>query len=190
MNFKLDENFSSKLVTRYLMRRAVARVALAGVLVLLLSGLVASFGVAPPAIAQPAANDRLGIDFVGVAGFVDVPVVAGRQAKATDAGATWDRWVFYWDKIETGPDSFDYTEHDERVAADVAGGLQIDGVMMITPPFYGSGGSLTAEAPRIHNRPLPTRSLTRPAGESIQQTCDANIGSGTLPLRNLDLPVF
>lgn len=144
----------------------------------------------PPATAQTEPNDRLGIDFVGVAGFVGVPVVAGRQAKATNVGAAWDRWVFYWDKIETAPDVFDYAQHDAAVAADLAGGLQIDGVLMITPPFYGSGGSALTEAPRIHDRPLPTRGLARPAGETIQQTCNVTIGSGALPPRNLNQPVF
>lgn len=170
--------------------RFTAHAVLTGILALCFGGLAQNFGVAPPAIAQPPANHRLGIDFIGVAGFVDVPVMPDRQAEATEAGATWDRWVFYWDKIETAPDHFDYTAHDTRVIADRAAGLQIDGVLMITPPFYASGGSLLAQAPRLHDRPLPTRALARSADETIQQTCNVAIGSGTLPPRNLDQPVF
>lgn len=170
--------------------KPITRLVLAGILAFMLAGVIESFGVVQPAIAQPESNHRLGIDFIGVAGFVDVPIAKGRRAQATNVGATWDRWVFYWDKIETVPNSFDYAEHDARVAADLAAGLEINGVLMITPSFYASGGSRLAKAPRIQDCPIPTRALARSADAIIQQTCNVAVGSGTLPPRNLDQPVF
>ena len=113
-----------------------------------------------------------------------------RYEHALAAGAAWDRWPIYWPEVEVAPGVFDYTRHDLAVTADITRGLQLNAILMNTPPFYSTGGSLTAPAPRLEQRPLIVPTIRRDLGGlKTLDGCDS-ASAATFPPRNLEAPVF
>jgi len=102
---------------------------------LLLALLVAVPALTPDRTAVEAAtvpNDALGIDHISYGNGV---FSADRYKWAKEAGAGWNRWVFYWNEIEANPGTFDYSKTDATVQADTAQGLKVLGILLGTPQW-------------------------------------------------------
>jgi hypothetical protein len=59
-------------------------------------------------------------------------------------GASWNRWPIYWFNIEQSPGGFDWSAQDATVTADITHGLQINAILLGTPPFYTTDATTTA----------------------------------------------
>lgn len=146
--------------------------ALLALLFVLAQALVASGSVAADS-AVPRSNE-LGIDFISAPG--NPPLVSDwRLSQATAAGAGWDRWVMYWNQIETSPGQYDWSQVDPVVEADAARHLNIDAVLLGTPSFYQTAAR--AE--------IQSQSIDAPHGGLNRLT-----SSATTPPQGLDLPTF
>lgn len=113
-------------------------------------------------------SDRVGIDFVSAAGSPPL-ISAQRYSEAVDAGAGWDRWVIYWNSVETAPGQFNWSGVDPVITADVAQGLSIDAVLLGTPSFYATTSTASlagqsVEAPYGGIRALASSATTVPQG--------------------------
>ncbi|MFQ5856854.1 MAG: hypothetical protein ACE5LU_14670, partial [Anaerolineae bacterium] len=152
--------------------RFVARVVLAGILVVLLGGLVASFAVVPPAIAQPEMNDRLGICHVNLMALEATgEMLDERYQRAVGAGAGWARYEIRWDQIESSA-GFDYSRQDSIVRRDIANGLKIDAIFNATPASYATGGFAWVPGPRVGQRTFTRAQL---AGLAATTSTPANL---------------
>ncbi len=76
------------------------------------------------------------------------PADAQQYQNALATGATWNRWPFYWPTIEQAPDIYDWSAQDATVLTDIATGLQINAILLGTPPFYTTGPSEIAVGER------------------------------------------
>ncbi len=56
-------------------------------------------------------------------------------------GATWNRWPLYWFNIEQSPGAFNWSTQDATIQADIAHGLQLNAILLGTPPFYTTSPS-------------------------------------------------
>ena len=101
----------------------------------------------PPAPLTP--TTRFGVAFITSA---EAPADEARYQKALNTGAGIDRWPLYWSDAETSPGNFVWSAIDRAVISDTAHGLQIDAVLLNTPLFYATTGSLVAPQPRIEQR--------------------------------------
>jgi len=90
-----------------------------------------------------------GINFISAA---DSPADENRYQKAIDTGTDWNRWPLYWYNVETSQGVFNWSYGDGVVAADLAHGLETQLILMGTPPFYSTGGSLLAPLPQVGQR--------------------------------------
>ncbi|MBN1315920.1 MAG: hypothetical protein JXA42_10645, partial [Anaerolineales bacterium] len=89
---------------------------------------------------EPIDYDRpleYGLNFISSA---EAPSNNDRYNKAISAGATWNRWPLYWQKVEKSDGVFNWSYADSVVAADLAKGFQTEIILMGTPSFYATGG--------------------------------------------------
>ncbi len=97
-----------------------------------------------------------GVNFIN---SVDHPADAEAFAAGKSTGAGWNRWPFYWYKIEPNENSFDWSEHDEVVIADFANGYQINAILLGTPGFYLNGRAPVRKTDLNANGPIQLRSI-------------------------------
>ncbi|MGH2457577.1 MAG: hypothetical protein ACRDIY_01780 [Chloroflexota bacterium] len=113
-------------------------------------------------------NADLGVDFVSAPG--SPPLVSDqRYSNALQTGAGWDRWVIYWQNVETSPGQYDWSGVDPVVAGDAARGLAVDAVLLGTPGFYATSASSAlkgqaVDAPYGGLRTLTSTATTPPQG--------------------------
>ncbi|MFK7802854.1 MAG: hypothetical protein AB8G95_14555 [Anaerolineae bacterium] len=81
-----------------------------------------------------------GINFIN---SVDHPADSDMFAAGKSTGAAWNRWPFYWHRVETSQGNFDWSEHDEIVNGDLANGFNINAILLGTPGFYLNGRAPT-----------------------------------------------
>jgi hypothetical protein len=68
---------------------------------------------------------------------------ADRIGKATDLGAKWDRFPFYWNEVQpSGDDQWEYRVYDARVAANQARGLTTQGILLGAPSWATQSGRI------------------------------------------------
>lgn len=65
---------------------------------------------------------------------------------AVDAGARATRWVLNWGEIEAEQGHYNYSAHDPVVAADLAAGLQVQGLLIGAPTWAGRPDSRSVPA--------------------------------------------
>ncbi len=123
-----------------------------------------------------AQTPSLGIDFIGAPGYPPL-ASAQRFASARQAGASWDRWVIYWQDVETSPGRYDWSGVDPVVAGDVAQGLAVDAVLLGTPSFYATSVTSALDGEAINApygglRTLPSSATTPPQGLDLPTFAD------------------
>ncbi|MCP4428825.1 MAG: hypothetical protein GY803_30435 [Chloroflexi bacterium] len=107
------------------------------------------------ASTQPA----YGVNFISWAR--SAPVSETRYQNALSTGAGWNRWPMYWYDIEQSsqtPGDFHWAYQDTAVIADIAHGLQINAILLGTPPFY----TTSQAAARPSNQPTGPLFLDAP----------------------------
>lgn len=150
----------------------VTRPALASALIFLFIGVIGGRATAPPAIAQPAANDRLGICHVNLMALDTTDeILDQRYQRAVEAGAGWTRYEVRWDEIESSA-GFDYARQDSIVRRDVANGLKIDAIFNATPASYATGGFAWVPGPRVGQHTFTSAQL---AGLAATTSAPANL---------------
>ena len=107
-----------------------------------------------------------------------------RYQVAQEAGVSWNRWVFYWNEIETAPGVYEYTEQDATVDADRANGFHILGILLGTPPWAGTAGLGGGAAP-----PLVGQRAYTPSQQRLAEAAGSP-STLTSPPRGLYLPIF
>lgn len=135
-------------------------------------------------------NDRFGIVHISAVASNQITSSDKRYQQAKEAGAKWNRWVFYWHEIETtdgliisNPDQA-YRLQDQVVDSDVAHGFNIDAVLLGTPGWITSASVTAMEAapfPEVGPRPRQAEAV------SIKS---ASPSPATYPPRSLGQPVF
>jgi hypothetical protein len=85
-------------------------------------------------------SERLGINHISGVEEVTAPE---RYQKALALGAGWNRWPLYWDRVETEPGVFNWSDYDRLVQADLDQGLRINAVLLGQPGFYRDGARPT-----------------------------------------------
>jgi hypothetical protein len=96
-----------------------------------------------PSIAH-AADDRFGVAFVSPPGKVAEP---RRLDQAAQLGAGWDRQPLYWNEVQPTPNGpFDFTKFDATVAADLGRGIKVQAILLGSPDWAKSGGSVDMPA--------------------------------------------
>ncbi|MEZ4518276.1 MAG: hypothetical protein R3C44_16130 [Chloroflexota bacterium] len=108
-------------------------------------------------VSDDSSHPAYGVNFISSA--EDHAPGSGRTADSLEqqyqnglaTGATWNRWPLYWFNIEQSPDNFNWATQDATIQADMAHGLQLNAILLGTPPFYTTG--LTAGLSTI--QPLP-----------------------------------
>ena len=85
-------------------------------------------------------SDQLGITFISSIDNINHPA---RYRNALILGAGWNRWPLYWDRVETQPDSWDWSAYDELMIGDSNHGLAINAILLGRPDFWGDGDSIT-----------------------------------------------
>jgi hypothetical protein len=81
-------------------------------------------------------SPRLGITNIS---YPEAQVSDDRYDKALSLGAGWNRWPLYWDRVETAPGHFDWSQYDRLVADDEAHGLNINTILLGSPAFFRDG---------------------------------------------------
>ena len=106
-----------------------------------------AFKVYLPVVIQPSQAPNVqptplkwGINFIN---SVDHPADDAMFAAGKSTGAQWNRWPLYWHRIERSQGSFDWSEHDQIVSADLANGFNINAILLGTPGFYLNGRAPT-----------------------------------------------
>jgi len=123
---------------------------------------------------------RFGLSFVT---SVETPAGEARFQRALDVGAGIDRWPLYWPNVETSEGRFEWGAVDHAVISDTEHGLQVNAILMLTPGFYATGGSLSVPAPRVGAQARFDR-----GGWGAQGIW--SISSAASPPVRLDEPVF
>ena len=103
---------------------------------------------------------------------------------AQEAGVSWNRWVFYWNEIETTPGFFDYSTQDATVDADRANGFHVLGILLGTPSWASPKGEVAGIAP-----PLVGQRAYTPAQQRLS-AATASPSPLTSPPRGLYQPIF
>ena len=103
--------------------------------------LVAKDFVPPPPPPPPRpTTTQFGFNFISSAESRAAPI---RYQRAAEAGATVNRWPFYWYNIEQNPISqpgaFAWAWQDENTINDIGNGLTIDAILFGTPPDLAAG---------------------------------------------------
>jgi hypothetical protein len=93
----------------------------------------------PASNINPAAyirSPRLGITNIS---YPEAPISEERYDRALSLGAGWNRWPLYWDRVETEPGQFDWSQYDRLVRDDEAHGLEINAILLGSPAFFRDG---------------------------------------------------
>ena len=94
--------------------------------------------------AAAGGNSRFGVDFVSAPGTV---ADTQRFSQATGLGIGWDRFPFYWSSLQpTRGGPIDFSQSDAVVNADVAHGLNIDGILVGAPSWATTNGEIDLDA--------------------------------------------
>lgn len=113
------------------------------------------YGYTPPTPAT-LTGTQFGIMFISSA-EARAPEI--RYQRAAGAGATINRWPFYWYAIEQNPISqpgvFHWAWQDENTINDIQHGLKIDAILIGTPPDLATNGSASIRPPQVGQTPLP-----------------------------------
>ncbi len=115
---------------------------------------------APIAATSPT-QPAYGVNFISWAR--GAPVSETRYQNGLSTGAGWNRWPMYWDDIEQSsqtPGDFHWAYQDTAVIADIAHGLQINAILLGTPPFYTT--SPVVESSPASNFPASNLALAAP----------------------------
>lgn len=141
---------------------------------LLLAGRTRATSPAAAGETAAATHPTYGVNFITSAedrapGSGRTPESLAQQMQnGLTTGATWDRWPLYWFNIEQSPDSFNWATQDAAVAADVAAGLQLNAILLGTPPFYTTNptavASLADPQPRTGGVSLRSPEQATPEG--------------------------
>ncbi len=81
-------------------------------------------------------NERLGIAHISLPEGGTPPE---RYRAALALGAGWNRYPIYWDRVESVPNTFDWSRFDRQVADDLSYGLNILAILLGRPAFYAEG---------------------------------------------------
>ena len=167
-------------------RQLMSGIASFALLAGLLSSLPGSFArpADDPALPPVPANAAFGIAHVSYADGSGTGPQSTRYARATNAGATWNRWALYWTDVERSAGSLDYSAVDARVDADRAAGLEVNAVLLATPAFYATAGSPVVPQPRLERRPAGAPQL------AAAPAADSAISAATSPPSGLYNSVF
>lgn len=125
-----------------------------------------------------------GLNFINSA---EEPAGELRFQRAAEAGASWDRWPFYWGLIEQPDGSFNWTRHDAAVISDVERGLQLNAILM-WPPSHHLKGPCDGLAARAFAAPPPIGPTSR-SKLTLNLQLALNENDCSTPA-NLDQPVF
>ena len=113
----------------------------------------------------PVSTAEYGVDFISAP---DSPADNQRYANGVATGADWNRWPLYWYNVETSAGVFNWSYADSVVTSDRARGLRTEIILMGTPYFYATGGSMLVAEPQVGHRldnwvePLSQRSPESP----------------------------
>ena len=110
----------------------------------------------PPPPPTYSLTTRFGVVFIN---SVEGPADEARFQTALETGAGVDRWPLYWSDVEKEKGNFTWRLVDRAVISDTAHGLQVDAVLLNTPLFYATAGTMAAPVPRIGPR-SPERSYS------------------------------
>jgi hypothetical protein len=164
----------------------LVRPAIAAVVILVLTALAATIAgaiqVESRAVAL-GANPDFGVVFISSA--EDRAPGSGRTPQSLEqqyvnglsTGAGWNRWPLYWFNVEQSPGAFNWATQDATVQADVAHGLQLNAILLGTPPFYTTDDSVRTSKPP---RPRPGQlSLDAPERATPQGLFEPIFADGT-----------
>lgn len=84
-------------------------------------------------------SDRLGITFIS---SIDSYNNSERYRNALILGAGWNRWPLYWDRVETAPNTWDWSAYDNLVETDLRNRLNINAILLGRPDFRADGMSI------------------------------------------------
>jgi hypothetical protein len=104
--------------------------------------------VAAPLPPVTDSDKRLGQDNILPDQYTAIPGIAHAAwtQLAMDAGARATRWVLNWGEIEVEQGQYNYSAHDPVVAADLAAGLQVQGLLIGAPTWAGRPESRSVPA--------------------------------------------
>lgn len=66
-----------------------------------------------------------------------------RYQAALELGAGWNRYPIYWDRVQTAPDTFDWSLFDRQVADDLEYGFDVLAILLGRPAFYADGDRIS-----------------------------------------------
>jgi len=147
----------------------------------------------PPPGNAPAT--RFGLDFVSSA---EDPAAEARYGHAAALKATINRWPMYWPNIEKDPVNqprvFDWSAQDANVVADINHGLDIDAILMLTPPQFAGAqfvpGSDATSLPRVGEGWRILQDEGFGSGAASATCAPGTTGPAANPPPGLYLPVF
>ena len=143
--------------------------------------LVVLLGVLSPAASQAdsvqsSQDNQFGIDFVS-APLPNVLSSSQRYAEASEAGVGWNRWVIYWNNVDSGGScdgstmpQYNWSNVDQVVASDRANHLQIDAVLLGTPGNYATSSTTSIASTTPMNAPYG--GVRRLAASAISVPCN------------------
>lgn len=148
-----------------------------------IAGLPGRLAAQAPADVEPshlAPNAQFGMCFVSSA---EDRAPQDRYTRAISAGASWNRYPFYWQNVERSAGVYDYAALDAVVSDDVANHVRTLAILMGTAGVHASGG-VDGPGPQVQQKMLP-------AIRSGQvSTRDLSIASAASAPRDLNAPVF
>jgi hypothetical protein len=97
-----------------------------------------------PQIAVAAGDDRFGLIWINPPNQV---ANTTRLGQAATLNAKWDRFPLYWNEIQRSPNGpYDFSQVDPIVAADLAKGIRVQGILLGAPDWAVVGGKLNLDA--------------------------------------------
>ena len=160
--------------------------------------LLAPFGPSPASgeeaqtVEPSAVSERFGIDFIS---SIDVlkanyASLSQRYSLASQAGANWNRWPFYWPDIESQDGDFNFVYHDFLVNSDLAQGIRVNAVLM-NSPGWAAMTSLALSEPQGVYGPTPRLGQKSPPLSQTLGLYEPTAASpATYAPRNLYTPIF
>ncbi|MFZ1757386.1 MAG: carboxypeptidase-like regulatory domain-containing protein [Caldilineaceae bacterium] len=163
---------------------------------------------AAPFITQAASTvdpTSFGLVFVNSA---ENPVGDARIQRGAATGAGMDRFPFYWDRIETGYGTFNWSSQDAAVRANAARGLGTLAILLGTPGHYRGGiraaggeeepkkqqweesGEQTEDQAEEAWQPLPIGGSYVRMADALQAQGTCNSWEGPPPPSGLWNPIF
>lgn len=140
-----------------------------------------------PEVTAQAFSDPFGIAHISAVNSQSATYSAQRYQQAFNAGARWNRWVFYWHEIESSSGLANYSPQEATVNQDVNNGFRfkIDAILMGTPSWAttaAAAAGIEAPPPRVGQR-----SYGGDAGAAISY---ASASSTVYPPQHLDRSIF